>query len=81
MTKRLAVVVGLLVLTGVMVAASAQAGHKTQKVTNVTFAGWSSGPDEDALDTQMANAFNSTVGRKRASTSAGRSSTATTPRR
>ena len=64
MTKRFAVVVGLLFLTGVMVAASAQAGHKTQKVTNVTFAGWSSGPDEDALDTQMANAFNSTVGAK-----------------
>jgi multiple sugar transport system substrate-binding protein len=33
---------------------------KTQKVTNVTFAGWSSGPDEDALDQQMANAFNAT---------------------
>src|ERR1700759_615467 len=64
MTKRLAVVVGVLLVVGVMVAASAQAGHKTQKVTNVTFAGWSSGPDEDALDTQMANAFNSTVGAK-----------------
>ena len=64
MTKRFAVVVGLLLLTGVMIAASAQAGHKTQKVTNVTFAGWSSGPDEDALDTQMANAFNNSVGAK-----------------
>ena len=64
MTKRLAVVLGLLVLAVALVAASAQAGHKTQKVTNVTFAGWSSGPDEDALDTQMANAFNNTVGAK-----------------
>jgi multiple sugar transport system substrate-binding protein len=64
MTKRLAVVFGLLLLVVVIVAASAQAGHKTQKVTNVTFAGWSSGPDEDALDTQMANAFNNTVGAK-----------------
>jgi multiple sugar transport system substrate-binding protein len=42
----------------VALAATAQAGHKSQKVTNVTFAGWSSGPDEDALDQQMANAFN-----------------------
>ena len=64
MTKRLAVVLGLLVFAMVVVAASAQAGHKTQKVTNVTFSGWSSGPDEDALDVQMANAFNNTVGKK-----------------
>jgi multiple sugar transport system substrate-binding protein len=64
MTKRLAVVLGVLIFAVVMVAASAQAGHKTQKVTNVTFAGWSSGPDEDALDTQMANAFNNSVGAK-----------------
>jgi multiple sugar transport system substrate-binding protein len=64
MTKRLAVVLGLVMLAVALVAASAQAGHKTQKVTNVTFAGWSSGPDEDALDTQMANAFNKTVGAK-----------------
>lgn len=64
MTKRLAVVLGLLIFTVVMVAASAQAGHKTVKVTNVTFSGWSSGPDEDALDSQMATAFNNTVGAK-----------------
>jgi multiple sugar transport system substrate-binding protein len=64
MTKRLAVVLGVVVFAVVMVAASAQAGHKTAKVTNVTFSGWSSGPDEDALDTQMANAFNRTVGAK-----------------
>ena len=62
MTKRLAVILGLLVMTVVLAASSAQAGHKTVKVTNLTFAGWSSGPDEDALDTQMANTFNSTVG-------------------
>jgi multiple sugar transport system substrate-binding protein len=64
MTKRLAVILGLLILAVALVAASAQAGHKTQKVTNVTFAGWSSGTDEDALDQQMANKFNSTVGAK-----------------
>ena len=64
MTKRFAAVLGLFVLAGVLVAASAQAGHKTQQVTNVTFAGWSSGPDEDALDQQMADKFNATVGAK-----------------
>ncbi|HKU56158.1 MAG TPA: extracellular solute-binding protein [Gaiellaceae bacterium] len=64
MTKRLVAVLGLVILAVVLVAASAQAGRKTQKVTNVTFAGWSSGPDEDALDTQMANAFNNTVGKR-----------------
>jgi len=58
MTKRLAMVLGLGALAVVLVAASAQAGHKTHKVVNVTFSGWSSGPDEDALDQQMANAFN-----------------------
>jgi len=57
MRKRVGVLLGVLVAV-VLVAASAQAGHKTTKVTNVTFAGWSSGPDEDALDQQMANAFN-----------------------
>src|SRR5215475_7253334 len=64
MTKRFAMVFGLLVLVVVLIAASAQAGHKTVKVTNLTFAGWSSGADEDALDQQMANKFNSTVGAK-----------------
>ena len=60
MTKRLLAVLGLVALAGVLVASSAQAGHKTQKVVNVTFAGWSSGPDEDALDQQMADKFNAT---------------------
>jgi multiple sugar transport system substrate-binding protein len=60
MTKRLAIVLGLGALAVVLVAASAQAGHKTHKVVNITFSGWSSGPDEDALDQQMANAFNRT---------------------
>jgi len=64
MTKRLVAVLGLFALVGALVAASAQAGHKTQKVVNLTFAGWSSGPDEDALDQQMADKFNSTVGAK-----------------
>ncbi|HEY2208085.1 MAG TPA: extracellular solute-binding protein [Gaiellaceae bacterium] len=58
MRKRAVVVVLGLLLVAVALAATAQAGHKSQKVTNVTFAGWSSGPDEDALDQQMANAFN-----------------------
>ncbi len=60
MTKRLVVILGMLVAAVALLATTAQAGHKTQKVTNVTFAGWSSGPDEDALDQQMANAFNAT---------------------
>src|SRR5215467_15082566 len=64
MTKRFAMVLGLLMLVVVLVAASAQAGHKTHKVVNLTFAGWSSGTDEDALDQQMANTFNSTAGAK-----------------
>src|SRR6266496_826159 len=64
MTKRLAVILGLLMLAVALVAASAQAGHKTQQVTNVTFAGWSSGTDEDTLDQQMADKFNATVGAK-----------------
>ena len=64
MTKRLAAVLGLVILAVVLVAASAQAGQKTHKTVNLTFAGWSSGPDEDALDQQMANKFNSTVGAK-----------------
>jgi len=65
MTKRLVVILGLFVTAVALLAASAaQAGHRSVKVTNVTFAGWSSGPDEDALDTQMANAFNRTVGAK-----------------
>jgi len=64
MTKRLAVILGLLVMTVALVAASAQAGHKTQQVTNVTFAGWSSGTDEDTLDQQMADKFNATAGAK-----------------
>ncbi len=64
MTKRLVAVLGLFALVGALIAASAQAGHKTHKVVNLTFAGWSSGPDEDALDQQMANKFNSTAGAK-----------------
>ncbi len=60
MRKRLVVVLSLLVVAAVALAATAQASHRSTKVTNVTFAGWSSGPDEDALDQQMANAFNAT---------------------
>jgi multiple sugar transport system substrate-binding protein len=58
MTKRFAMVLGLLVLAGVLIAASAQAGHKTVKVTNVNIAGWSSGPDEDKLVQQMVDTYN-----------------------
>jgi multiple sugar transport system substrate-binding protein len=60
MTKRLVAVLGLLVLVGALIAASAQAGHKTQKVTDVTVAGWSSGGDEDNLLQQVINVFNKT---------------------
>lgn len=65
MRKRFAVILGLLVVAVVALAASAQAGHKAvdkaQKVTNITFAGWSSGnTTEDGLDQKMANAFNRT---------------------
>jgi multiple sugar transport system substrate-binding protein len=59
MTKRLVVVLGLLAAV-VLLAATAQAGMRTQKVTNVTVAGWSSGPDEDALVQQMVDKFNAT---------------------
>ena len=34
MTKRLAVILGLLMLAVALIAASAQAGHKAQKVTD-----------------------------------------------
>src|SRR5579884_1001540 len=44
----------------VLAAASAQAGMRTQKVTNVTLAGWSSGPDEDTLLNQVIAVFNKT---------------------
>jgi multiple sugar transport system substrate-binding protein len=60
MTKRLAGVLGLLVVAAVLIAASAQAGQKTHKVTNVTLAGWSSGNDEDTLLQQVVNVFNNT---------------------
>jgi multiple sugar transport system substrate-binding protein len=59
MAKRLVLVFGLLVGV-VLLAATAQAGLKTQKVTNVSVAGWSSGPDEDKLVQQMIAAFNRT---------------------
>jgi multiple sugar transport system substrate-binding protein len=59
MTKRLVVVLGLLAAV-VVLAATAQAGMRTHKVTNITVAGWSSGPDEDALVQQMVNKFNAT---------------------
>jgi multiple sugar transport system substrate-binding protein len=59
MAKRLVLVLGLLAAV-VVLAATAQAGLRTQKVTNVTLAGWSSGPDEDALVQQMVDKFNAT---------------------
>ena len=54
MRKRLGVVLGLLVAV-VLLAATAQAGTRGTKVTNVTLAGWSSGPDEDTLLNQVVN--------------------------
>jgi multiple sugar transport system substrate-binding protein len=43
-----------------LIAATAQAGTKAHKVTNVSLAGWSSGPDEDTLLQQVVNQFNTT---------------------
>ncbi len=43
-----------------LVATAAQAGTHKAKVANVTLAGWSSGPDEDALVQQMVDQFNKT---------------------
>jgi multiple sugar transport system substrate-binding protein len=59
MRKRLGVILGL-VLAVVLLAATAQAGTRGTKVTNVTLAGWSSGPDEDALLNQVVAKFNAT---------------------
>jgi len=59
MRKRLGVILGL-VIAVVLLAATAQAGTRGAKVTNVTLAGWSSGPDEDALLNQVINVFNQT---------------------
>ena len=59
MRKRVGVVLGVLVAL-VLLVASAQAGTKRTHVTNVTLAGWSSGPDEDTLLQQVVNTFNST---------------------
>jgi multiple sugar transport system substrate-binding protein len=58
MRKRLVVLIGAL-LAVVLVATAAQAGRHTQKVVNVSLAGWSSGPDEDALLNQVLAKFNS----------------------
>ena len=79
MTKRLIAVFGLLVVAGVLVAATAQAGQKTHKVTNVVVAGWSSGGDEDTLLQQVINVFNSS--HSKGSTRRCRSSTPTTHKR
>ena len=54
------VVLAALAAAVALVAAAAQAGTRKAEVTNVTLAGWSSGPDEDALVQQMVAAFNKT---------------------
>lgn len=59
MRKPLLVLVSLTAALA-LVATAAQAGTRTAKVTNVSVAGWSSGPDEDALVQQMIAAFNRT---------------------
>src|SRR5215469_16651715 len=59
MRMRLGVALGLLVAVALL-AATAQAGSHRAKVTNVTLAGWSSGPDEDTLLNQVIDKFNST---------------------
>ena len=57
MRKRLGVILGLLIAV-VLLAATAQAGTRGAKVTDVTLAGWSSGPDEDTLLNQVIDQFN-----------------------
>ena len=59
MRKRSGVLLGLLVAL-VLLAATAQAATHRAAVTNVTLAGWSSGPDEDALLNQVIAKFNAT---------------------
>jgi multiple sugar transport system substrate-binding protein len=59
MTKRLALILGALAVV-VLLAATAQAGMRSQKATQVTIAGWSSGGDEDNLLQQVINVFNKT---------------------
>jgi multiple sugar transport system substrate-binding protein len=59
MRKSLAVLLGLAAVV-VLVATTAQAGTKSTKAVNVSLAGWSSGPDEDALVQQMVDKFNAT---------------------
>ena len=59
MRMRLGVILGLLIAV-VLLAATAQAGTRAHRVTNVTLAGWSSGPDEDALLNQVLAKFNAT---------------------
>jgi multiple sugar transport system substrate-binding protein len=59
MRKRWGVLLGLVVAL-VLLAATAQAATHGAKVTNVTLAGWSSGPDEDALLNQVIAKFNAT---------------------
>lgn len=57
MRKTLTLLLGLVAVVA-LVAASAQAGTKRPKVSGtVTLAGWSSGPDEDALLQQVIAAF------------------------
>src|SRR5215469_10226593 len=60
MRKRIVLVVLGLLLVAVAVTATAQAGHKTTKATNVVLAGWSSGGDEDNLLQKVLDTFNKT---------------------
>jgi multiple sugar transport system substrate-binding protein len=57
MRKGSLLLLALVAVTVAVLATTAQAKTKTAKVTTVTLAGWSSGPDEDALLQQVVNTF------------------------
>ncbi len=59
MRKPVLVLLGLAAVVA-LIAATAQAGTKRAHVTEVSLAGWSSGPDEDALLNQVLDRFNAT---------------------
>ena len=59
MRKRYGALLALAIVV-VLVVATAQAGTRVTKTTTVTLSGWSSGPDEDTLLTQVINTFEKT---------------------
>jgi multiple sugar transport system substrate-binding protein len=60
MRKGIAALLALVLVGAVVVATSAQARTKQAKVTKVTFSGWSSSPEENALLQQVIKTFEKT---------------------